>query len=469
MTEEIRYPFYVRFSYTMGQFADIVAYQGFTYLIFAFYFAHLKLNQTWITIAFIIWAIWNALNDPLMGLISDRTKTRWGRRKPWIMIAAIPLGLIMLFLFTPPHLTATSDVLNYAYFLFIIILFEGIYTMMSLNMTSLFPEMFIDEKSRASVNRLRQIMTVIGLITATMIPTFLITDLVNKDNNPPSVGVPQFQVVGAILGGLVITGLLIALKWGVHEKKEFRQDAYNTPNVLNAFKYTLKNKSFITYVIAGLMSWYIYGMLLPIVPFYGAFVLGIDSGSLLLGVLLLLVFLMAIPGFWIWKRIGHKFGLRKGFMLSMAVWIVTLAPLYFISDVVAGLIVFAFIGLGVSGSLYYIDLIVSDIIDEDEIKTGCRREGGYYGINALIIRLSTILTFITIGLVFSTTGWWVFEPSGPIEPVIFGLRNIMFIFPVIALTIGIIAMYFYPLHGTRLVAVKEAQKKLHAEKRAAVK
>jgi GPH family glycoside/pentoside/hexuronide:cation symporter len=451
----------------MGQFADTVAYQGFTYLIFAFYFAHLKLNETWITIAFIIWAIWNALNDPMMGLLSDRTKSRWGRRKPWIMVAAIPLALIMLFLFTPPNPSTVTNTANYAYFLFIIILFEGIYTMMSLNMTSLFPEMFISEKSRASVNRLRQIMTVVGLITATMIPTFLITDLVNKDNNPPSVGVPQFQLVGGILGILVIIGLIVALKWGIHEKKEFKQDAYKTPGVLSAFKHSLKNRSFITYVIAALMVWYIYGMLLPIVPFYGAYVLGIDSGSLLLGVLLLLVFVMAVPGFWIWNYIGNRIGLRKGFMLSMAVWILMMLPLYFISDVISGLIVFAIIGLGLSGSLYYIDLIVSDIVDEDEIKTGCRREGGYYGINALIIRLSTILTFITIGLVFSTTGWWVYEPTGPIEPVILGLRNIMFVFPAIALTIGIIAMYFYPLHGKRLADVKFAQANLHAEKRAA--
>ncbi|MFX1299273.1 MAG: MFS transporter [Promethearchaeota archaeon] len=463
MVEEEKYPFRVKFSYTMGQFSDIIAYQGFTYLIYAFYFAHLGLNETWITIAFLIWTVWNALNDPLIGLLSDRTKSRWGRRKPWIVVAAIPLALIMFFLFAPPLSSAES---TFAYFLFIIILFEGVYTMMSLNVTSLFPEMFIDEKSRASVNRLRQIMTVIGLITATIIPTFLITDLVNDSGNPPSVGIPQFQLVGFIYGVLVLVGLIIMIKWGIREKKEFKQDAHNTPNTINAFKYTLKNKSFLTYVIAALMIWYIYGMLLPIVPFYGTYVLGIDPGSLLLGVLLLVVFVMAVPGFWIWKKVGQKYGLRKGLMLSMIVWMATLAPLYFISNVVSGLITFVFIGIGLSGSLYYIDLIVSDIVDEDEIKTGVRREGGYYGINALIIRLSTILTFLTIGIVFTTSGWWVHDPTGDLNLVIIGLRNIMFIFPAIALLIGIIALYFYPLDGNRLKEVKAAQAKLHAKKRA---
>ncbi len=460
MTEE-QYPFKTKFSYTFGQFSDTVAYQGFTYLIFAFYFGLLKLNAVWITWAFIGWSLWNAFNDPLMGLISDRTKTRWGRRKPWIMIATIPLALIMFLLFTPPQ---TTSVASFVYFVFIIILFEGVYTMMSLNMTSLFPEMFLDEKSRASVNRMRQIMTVIGLITATIVPTFLIEDLANQHDYPYTMS--QFQTVGIILGVAVLVGLIIAIKWGVRERKEFSQDAYKTPSVLQAFKYTLKNKSFITYVVAALMTWYIYGMLLPIVPFYGTYVLGIESGSLLLGVLLLLVFVMAIPGFWIWKKVGQKFGVRRGYMLSMAVWIGTLAPLYFISDVISGLIVFACIGLGISGSMFYIDLIISDIVDEDEIKTKVRREGGYYGINALIIRLSTILTFVTIGLVLSTTGWWVYDPGAYSIEIEMGLRSIMFIFPAIALAIGIIAMYFFPLHGKHLEDMRSARAKLHAEKRA---
>ncbi|MDD1776811.1 MAG: MFS transporter, partial [Candidatus Helarchaeota archaeon] len=165
--------------------------------------------------------------------------------------------------------------------------------------------------------------------------------------------------------------------------------------------------------------------------------------------------------------IGHRLGVRKGYMLSMLWWAAALTPLYFISDVILGIITFAVVGLGLAGSLYYIDLLVSDIVDEDELKTGCRREGGYYGINALIIRLSTILTFITIGVVLATNGWMVYDPEVYSYALEMGLRSIMFIFPAIALIIGVVSLYFYPLHGKRLQEIKEAQAKLHAEKRAA--
>ena len=446
----------------MGQFADTVAYQGFTYLIFIFYFAVIGLDTWWITYAFIGWSIWNALNDPLLGLLSDRTKTKWGKRKPWVIVGTIPLAILMFLLFTPIQ---TSKEAAFIYFVVIIMIFDGIYTMVSLNHTSLFPEMYLDEKSRASVSRMRRLLTIVGLIVAVVLPTIFIKDLTNKHGYPYTQS--QFQITGAVLGVIVLAGFLIFIKWGIKEKKEFQQDAYKTPNVFKAFKYTLKNKSFIFYVVAALMTWYIYGLLLPIVPFYGTYVLGIESGSLLLSALLLVVFLMAIPGLYLWKFIGHRIGVRKGYMISMLCWAAALSPLYFVSDFVSGVITFAIVGLGLAGSLYYIDLLVSDIVDEDELKTGCRREGGYYGINALIIRLSTILTFVTIGVVLGTNGWYVYDPLVYSYQLEMGLRSIMFIFPAIALIIGAISLYFYPLHGKRLQDIKEAQAKLHAEKRAA--
>ncbi|GAH15536.1 unnamed protein product, partial [marine sediment metagenome] len=83
--------------------------------------------------------------------------------------------------------------------------------------------------------------------------------------------------------------------------------------------------------------------------------------------------------------------------------------------------------------LLYVDLVLAAVIDEDELTTGIRREGGYYGINALITKLSTILIFLTISIVFTSVGWAVFDPLGTTEQTIFGLRSLMFIFPAIAL------------------------------------
>lgn len=139
----------------------------------------------------------------------------------------------------------------------------------------------------------------------------------------------------------------------------------------------------------------------------------------------------------------------------MAVWILTLIPFLLISDVIIAFVTFALVGIGLFGSLYLKDLIVSDIVDDDEIQTGVRREGAYYGTNALIMRLAVILVFLSINLVFNYVGWAVFTPEAATPEILLGLRLLMAVFPMIALTIAIAAISRYPLHGDRLKEMKE--------------
>ena len=77
-------------AYSFGQLPVIISYQGFTFLVFTFYFAVVGLNVVLITIGFIIWSIWNGLNDPFLGILSDKTHTKWGRRRPWLVFSLIP-------------------------------------------------------------------------------------------------------------------------------------------------------------------------------------------------------------------------------------------------------------------------------------------------------------------------------------------------------------------------------------------
>lgn len=129
---------------------------------------------------------------------------------------------------------------------------------------------------------------------------------------------------------------------------------------------------------------------------------------------------------------------------------------------VIAFIVFFLIGIGLSGSLYIIDIVIADIVDEDEVKTGTRREGGYYGVNIFFQRFATVFVFIIIGPVFLIADWGKFNPLNIPE---FELRSLMFIYPAIALVIAIIAIYFYPLDGEILKQVKEQREKIHQEKK----
>ncbi len=451
--------------YSFGQISLITAYQAFTFLIFTFYYTVVNLDVVLISIGFIIWSIWNAFNDPILGYISDRTHTRWGRRRPYIMIALAPLAIVMFFLFFPPLTSGiTGTVPNFIYFVIIILIFELCYTTYDINLTSMLPEVFITEEARIKANNIRQVLAIFGLIFAFILPVFFIPDYTKAEY------INNYAIFGITLTIIILIVGFIFLKFTPRERKEFQQDHKNVPGFFTSFKICMKNKSFRWAIPAFMGDFFVDTILPTILPLYGKYVLGIGEGeSLFTSILLGLTFLSAaIFITFLWKPLAVKIGIRKMWMISSAVWIVTLAPLMFISDRWSGLIVFFFIGIGLAGSLYSKDLIVSDIIDEDEVKTGVKRDASYFGIYIFFLRVGYIFVFLAISMVFTNVGWRIFEPTTISSEQIFGLRVLGFVFPAIALIIIILSMYKYPLHGDYMKGIKEKLVVLHTEKRAKI-
>lgn len=445
------------FAFGVGQFSDAIALQMFTIYIFTFYYAVVGINVNLITLGFILWSIWNAFNDPLLGALSDRTKTRWGRRTPYIMAGIGPLCIIIVLLFTPP---TGVEIISFMYFLIVMILFDTFFTMYDLNFCALFPEQFQNLDQRAKASAIKQLFTVVGLIFAFLLPTFIIPDLTDKKY------ITEYMYAAIVMSIIVFIGAIIMIKFGIKERIEFSEDYKTAPPILKSIKFSMKNKSFRIFIIMNVSYWYVVGMLPIIVPLYGKFVLGIGEGeSFLLGLLLGVAFLSAAGFMPLWRFIALKVGMKKGVLLSMGTFLVTLVPFMFISDVPTAFIAFIFVGLGLSGAIYFGDILLSAIIDDDELTTGTRRDGGYFGINALLTKLSTILVILTISFVFNSVGWAVFDPLGTTEQTIFGLRSLIFIFPAIALVIGFLSFIRFPITKEKYEQINIALEKLHAEKK----
>ncbi len=448
-------------AYNSGQFIDQGAYQAFTFLIFNFYYTVVIKDVFPITLGFIIWSLWNSINDPLLGALSDRTKSKWGRRKPYIVVATVPLCLMMIFLWTPP----TGNIgASFAYFLVMICLFDTIYTMYSVNSVSLFPELFQNLEERAKSQMIRQIFTVISLVFATILPTFLIPHI-NISGQPTEVYLSEYILNGVVLA--ISFGLvgIIYLKFGLKEREEFSEDHKAAPPLLTSLKYSLKNPAFRVHVIAMLCTWYVYGMLPTIVPLYGRFVLGIEENAFELGLLLGFTFISAAIFTVLWRFVSVKLGVKRTIIISNCTFIILLIPFMFVTDVISAFIAFFLAGVGLAGSMVLGDLIISAVVDADELETGIRREGGYYGINGLIIRFGTIFIFVTISIVLTGVGWKVFDPETVTEQTIFGLRSLMCIFPAIALGIGAIVMSRFPISHEKYKENREKIEKIHEEKR----
>lgn len=448
-------------GYSFGQISLVTAYQSFTFLAFTFYFTVVGISVILITFGFIIWSVWNAFNDPIMGFISDRTHTRWGRRRPYIMIFLGPLALVMFFLFFPPLSYGVTDpMINFVYFVIVILLFEFFYTTYDINLTSMLPEVFITKNARLKANNVRQIFAIIGLIFAFLLPGFFIPDY-----SDPSY-ITEYAIFGLTITIIIIIVGLIFLRFTPRERPEFQQDHKEVPGFFTSFKSTLKNKSFRWAIPAFIGDFFVDTILPTIVPLYGKYVLRQEGMtlSLLLGVTFIAA---ALSITFLWKRLAIKMGVRKMWMISSALWMATLAPLMLNLDLISAFIVFFLVGIGLGGSLYSKELIVSDIIDEDEVKTGTRRDASFFGNYIFFLRVGYIFVFLSISMVFTNVGWKIYEPDPSLitPEQILGLKVLTFVFPAIALTIIILAMWKYPLRDAYLEEVREKLATIHDNKK----
>ncbi|MHA1132220.1 MAG: MFS transporter [Candidatus Helarchaeota archaeon] len=446
---------------------DQVTYQAFSLLVFVYYFAVVGLDMTELWVGFTIWAIWNAFNDPLFGGISDRTNfkftQKFGKRKFYIVLAIIPLGVMMILIFTPPSLG--NSTINFIYFLVVIILFEAVYTIYSVNVNALFPEMFPTAHERDTTNLWVKSFTIVALMIGVVLPTLLLPAFTPSVEHTAQELTSVYLTIGVIIGVVTILSALPFIFWGIHEKPEYKHDYYDAPSFFSAAKTTLKNKTFLIFVFGNMLIWFVFGLLVTVVPLYAEHAIKVE-GTIMIGLPLMIAFLLTIVCFPIHRKIARRFGFRKGMIITLGIWCITLVPYLFLQEgMVLGLfIVTALQGFPLAGALYFVDLLISDVIDEDETKTGVRREGSYYGMNAFIHRYSVILKVSAIALVFTNVDWHTYVPNpGPL--VAFGLKSLMVLFPVAALAIAMLLFKFFPLDGEKLLTMRKRLDEIHALKK----
>jgi GPH family glycoside/pentoside/hexuronide:cation symporter len=454
---KLKVPLKFNLAYATGEITDAVAYQGFSFLIFTFYYAVMGLKVEHVMLIYILWSIYNAFNDPILGGLSDKTRTKklgGGRRRPWLIAAWVPLSMIMFFLFTPFVAPNTNSVWVAIYFFFIICIFDTIYTAFSLNRTSLYPEMFRTDREREEAGTGRRIFMVVGLILGMGVPTLFIPVLTESTQQ----NVYNYWIAGAVLGAIVFVTAFINIKWGVKEPSLEELEEKETYGVFQSIWYTLKNWKFVVFIFCSLMNWYVFAIFPMIMPIYSEFALG-QNDSMLVVLLLLVAFLSSAPGVVFWSWVDSKVGSKMGFILSQAYWVAVLIPLFFISNYWIALVMLALNGIGLAGSPYFIDRNISNIADEDELKTGQRREASFYGVHALVIRLSTILAIGSVSLILKRNGWTLFEQTVPSVDLVEGLRSLLSFFPAGALVIGIILLFIYPLNKKKVDELQLLYKK----------
>ncbi|MCL5677131.1 MAG: MFS transporter [Firmicutes bacterium] len=420
--------------YSMGNLSSGLAGQAVgTFAIF-YYTDRLHVPVELISLAMVLYGIWNAINDPLFGQISDRTRTRWGRRIPYVRFLSLPLAVAFALLWMPPF-RAGSAMPLFWYYIVMMFLFDSLFTFVILNWTALFPEMYSSLEERTRVSAWRQVLGIVGMVLGIAVP-------------PLIYGTLGWPAMGLIFGVFIALGLMLSLA-GSHENPEFAAEPALPFG--QALKATFANWSFLSYVLASMMIQFTFTMLTATLPFYAKYVLGVSEAqtSLLLGA----IFAVALPMIYVWSRLTTRYGARRALILAVLAYGLLLIPLLFVHNLLQAVLTTALLGIGIAGILLLLDVLIADVIDEDELKTGVRREGMYFGVNGFLIRLGISLQAVMMGFVLKRTGY---NPALAMQPAaaVWGLRVLVGVIPIVGLLIALALLRAYPLDGARLQEVR---------------
>lgn len=385
------------------------------------------------------WAIaagrlWDAVNDPLFGILSDRIKSPLGRRRVLLLFGAVPLGVAFMLMWLIPDASQVGLVVYYA---LAFILFDTCYTAVHVGFNALTPVVTRDYDERSSLNGYRMVFGLSGSIGAVVLAT-LLGDLVA---NPQRL----FSTIGIGLGLFNIIPPLIVFVI----TKDYRSNLTTPPlSPLASFSETVKNRAFQAVMGLYLFGWTTASIMAAVLIYFADHYLLIPEQANYYVLTAQSSAILFIP---VVVLMARRLDKRRTFIVNSAVWIILLLVLFGIQPAQAGLVyvLAALAGLGIA-TVYVIPwAMIPDIIEDDELKTGQRREGSYYALVSFFQKLGTGAALWMMGQVFELAGYVSLTADGaPLaqpESAVLAIRLFMSIVPAILLVIAIAFAWKYPL------------------------
>jgi GPH family glycoside/pentoside/hexuronide:cation symporter len=413
--------------------------------VVAFYIVDVKnLPVTWYSTFWFFYTIYNALNNPALGYLSDRTRSRWGRRIPYVLFGGLPYAVAFALIFTAPFDGKNNPVALLVYFGTMIIIWEGLYTAIATGYYGLLPEMFGNYRERTDVAAKMNIFQTIALVLGAALPPLLSSIL-------------GWSGMAIVLSVVSVIAIYVGSPF-LFERANLKTDT-SYPFKL-ALKATFLNRSYLTAAGAQSMRFFATGTLQVGILFYLKYSLKVDEGlaTAILGIAFLVAMLTLYP----WRNwVANKLDSRRTLMIANAIMILGIVPMGFSPNITFTYAAAIVLGIGLGGLVLIGDVIMTEVVDEDEIKTGHQRAGMYFGMSGFLITLSGLLVSSAFGLIMPAFGYDTLLELQP-ATVDLGFRIFLTVPTTIGFLLAIYLLWLYPLHGKRLVDIHDALEKKRA-------
>jgi GPH family glycoside/pentoside/hexuronide:cation symporter len=437
-------------SYGFGNFMNEFVAMAFGTYAFYFYEIELGLNVILVGVGFFLYAIYNAINDPLVGYLTNRpfkfTK-KLGRRFPWILMGGIPFVLSYILIFVPPSL---NDWILFGWLILTTCLFDTFASIFWVNFSSLFPDKFRSVKERRRATALQIPVGLVGVALGAILPPMFLTQ-----------GIPPTYIMQA--GVVIIVGLIaiVLAVPGVRDDQdavdrylETHKTREKGPPFFKSLGTALKQKSFVAFIVSYTLYRTLIQSMTASVPYVVDNLLGLgEKASIPIFAAFLIGALISTP---FWVIAAHKTNNNKLIMLLcgllMGIFTIPLIFLEFIEGIIVALLIW---GLSIGGYWAMIAPILADVVDESVVNLKKRQEGVYAGFQQFFGRLAIFFQALSFTLTHLFTG---FETDPYSAAAKIGVHIHLAVVPMICILIGTFVFWrWYDLTPNK---VAENQKKI---------
>lgn len=379
-----------KIAYGLGDWGNTT-----TSTIFIFFFAFFLTDVARVppglaALVLLIGGIWDAVNDPLIGVLADRVRTRWGRRRPIFLFNALPLAASFAMLWWVPP---AGDLLKAAWFTFAFVVFDTTFTLMTVPYGALTAELTEDYDERTEITGWRMGTSMLGgLVAAYFVPV-----VVGAFPRPAT----GYLVAGAGFG-LLAVGPYLMLFFTVRER--FAASRPPRERLVESLAAVRSNRPFLYAAGIYLLSWVTVNLVASLLQYYVTYWLRIPDELELVLVVVQGAALAWVP---VVVLLSRRLGKPGAYALAAGSWALVMLALAVIPGtartpayVLAGLA-----GLGVAGAHVVPWSMIPDVIEVDERSSGVRREGVYYGVAVFLQKSGTALALALTQAVLQWTGY----------------------------------------------------------------
>lgn len=380
-------------------------------------------------LAVMIGKIWDAVTDPMMGYVSDRTDTRLGRRRPYIIFGAVPLMAAMIYFFKVPGFT--NPVALTAWATVALCLLNTAYTVVNVPYASLTPELTKDYNERTSLNGYRFAFAAVG--------TMLGASIVQ-----PIIGMAETKVAGYLLVGIIFGAVMAvtSLITGFSVRERHREG--DIPHgFIKTYSSVFKNRPYLILLFTYALNLTGLNFLQGILAYYFKYIVGNEEMTTLAMVLLIGVAMVFIP---ISVAIAKKVGKKIVYQLCFGTLAAVCAVIFFFGHLMpmpALLVVMAFGGVGIGFGYVPPYAMLPDAIEVEAARSGKRNEGAYYGIWTLMSKLGTSAATALLGFVLALAHYVPDVTQAP--QALLAIRLLVGPIPMVFLIGAAVLVQFYPL------------------------